>query len=286
MSTAPTAYERAAAGRHALQARFELCRERLKRNGRSGALRSFQAILARGTVAINMPIPKLVRFIEEGGYLSIYEFVARETGLTGKDLERAVLDRLREFGSIRLKLDQLFQFQHDTHYASFNLGGSGARRYGCCCVVFDPRHWTTFYTCYAGDSIRACCLADKTPALTEEEILADFAVGEDLERLATVRWEPSLQDLTQGPYFDPSEIRHIVEAADSLLEIHLHGPVTRDRIEEVRLAKADYRHLRDLARRAEGHPGPLPWEFDNVEPFRKMLESLERFEIPLVLAED
>jgi hypothetical protein len=286
MSTLPTAYTRAAAGRHALLSRFETCRERLKRNGRSKALRSFQAILARGTAAINMPIPKLVRFIEGGEYLSIYEFVAKETGLTGEDLERAVSDRLREFGPVRLKLDRLFGFQHDSHYASLNLGGAGARRYGCCCVVFDLRHWAPFHTCYAGDSVRACCHEDKTPALTDEEILAEFAIGEDLERLATVRWEPSLQDLAQGPYFDNSEVRHIVEAADSLLEIHLHGPVTRDRIEEVRLAKADYRHLRDLVRRAEGRSGPFPWEFDNVEPFRKMLEALDRFEIALVLAED
>ena len=233
-----------------------------------------------------MPIPKLVRFIEEGGYLSIYEFVAQETGLTGEELVRAVSDRLKEFGPVRLKLDRLFGFQHDSHYASLNLGGAGTRRYGCCCVVFNLRHWAPLYTCYAGDSVRACCHADKTPALTEEEILAEFAIGEDLERLATVRWEPSLQDLTQGPYFGPSEIRHIIEAADSLLEIHLHGPVTRDRIEEVRLTRADYHHLRDLERRAEGRPGPLPWEFDNVEPFRKMLESLDRFEVPLVLAED
>ena len=76
-----------------------------------------------------------------------------------------------------------------------------------------------------------------------------------------------------------------MEAEDSILEIQLHGPVTRNRVQEVLLPRADYRHLRDLVRRARGRTLPLPWEFDEVEPFSRMLELLERFEIPLVLAE-
>jgi hypothetical protein len=232
-----------------------------------------------------MPIPKLVRFLEEGAYLSVYEFVARETKLSGEDLSRAVQERLREFGPLRRQLDQAFHFQPDTHYASFNLGGAGAHRYGRCCAVFDLRHWAPFHTCYAGDSIRACFHADKSPALSEAEILAGFAIGEDLDRLATIRWEPSLEDPTQGPCFHPSEVRDMVEAEDSILEIHLHGPVTRDRIQEVLLTRGDYRHLRDLVRRAKGRSLPLPWEFDEAEPFNQMLKLLDRFEIPLVLAE-
>jgi hypothetical protein len=285
MTTRPAAYERALAGRDGLRTRFEESCERLKRNGRGNALRSFRAILSRGRAAINMPIPKLVRFLEEGGYLSVYEFVARETGLAGDDLDRAVEERLRELGPLRREIDQLFRFQSDTHYASLNLGGAGARRYGRCCVVFDLRHWAPFHTCYAGDSLRACFQADKRPALSEDEILAGFAVGEDLDRLATIHWEPSLEEPTQDLCFHPSEVRDMVEAEDSVLEIHLHGPVTRERIQEVSLARADYRHLRDLVRRARGRSLPLPWEFDEVDPFNRLVELLERFEIPLLMAE-
>lgn len=284
MTPRPTSYDRAFAGRDGLWARFEESRERLKRSGRANALRSFRAILSRGRAAINMPVPKLVRFLEEGKYLSLYEFVARETGLSGEDLENALQDRLREFGPPRQTIDRLFRFQPDTHYASFNLGGAGARRYGRCCVVFDLRHWAPFHTCYAGDSIRACFQANKTAALSEAEILAGFAVGEDFDRLATIHWESFFEDSTQDSCFHPSEVRDIVEAEDSVLEVHLHGPVTRDRIQEVLLDRGDYRHLRDLVRRAKGR-SVLPWEFDEAEPFTKMLGLLERFEIPLILAE-
>jgi hypothetical protein len=285
MTTRPVAYDRAISGRDGVRSRFEESCDRLNRSGRSDALRSFRAILSRGRAAINMPIPKLVRFLEEDGYLNIYEVVSRETGLMGEDLSKAVQERLREFGPMRRQIDQTFNFDPDTHYASFNLGGAGAHRYGRCCAVFDLRHWAPFHTCYAGDSIRACFQADKSPALSEAEILAGFAIGEDLDRLATIRWESSLEDPTQGPCFHPSEVRDMVEAEDSILEIHLHGPVTRNRVQEVLLPRADYRHLRDLVRRARGRLLPLPWEFDEVEPFNRMLELLERFEIPLVLAE-
>jgi hypothetical protein len=230
-----------------------------------------------------MPITKVARFVEEGSYLNIYEFVARETGLSGEDLERSVLERLKEFGPLRLKLDRLFCFQHDTHYASFNLGGAGARRYGSCCVTFDLRHWAPFHTCFAGDSIRACCSPEKEPLLKDEEILTSFGIGEDLDRLAVIRHERFLERQAHG--LDPGEVRDIIEADDSLLEIHLHGPVTRECIQEVRLSRADYHHLCDLSERAKGLSEPLPWEFDSVEPFQKMLAALDRFDIPLVLAE-
>jgi hypothetical protein len=285
MTTRSTAYERALAGQDGLRERFEKSRERLERSGRGNAQRSFRAILSRGRAAINMPIPKLVRFLEEGGYLNVYEFVARETGLAGEDLAREVRARLQGFGPLRRRIDETFQFQPDTHYAALNLGGAGARRYGRCCVVFDLRHWAPFHTCYAGDSIRACFQADKTPALSEEEILAGLAVGGDLDRLATIHWETFLAEPTQAPCFHPSEVRDLVEAEDSVLEVHLHGPVTRDRVQEVLLPRSDYRHLRDLVQRAGGRSLPLPWEFDEVEPFNQMLALLERFEIPLVLAE-
>src|SRR5947199_6813309 len=114
--SSPSAYERALAGRAGIQARYEAAREQLVTAECNGALRSFRAILARGKAAINMPIPRVAQFVDEGSYLNIYEFVARETGLSGEDLERAVLGRLKEFGPLRLKLDRLFCFQHDTHY--------------------------------------------------------------------------------------------------------------------------------------------------------------------------
>lgn len=284
MIVPPAAYEKAATGRQNLLSRFDECCSRLKQNGRNGTLRSFQSVMARGVAAINMSVARTASFIKDGGYLNIYEFVGQQTGLTGKRLERTVSTRLKELGPLRLKLDQLFHFQHDTHYASFNLGGAGARRYGFCCVTFDLRHWEPHHTCFAGDSIRACSGADKQAVLSDEEILVRFAIGEDLVRLATVRWESFLDG--QEHCIDPGEARALVEAEDSLLEVHLHGPVKREHIHEVRLSRADYRHLCDLARRAEGLTSPLPWEFDNVEPFRRLLDLLDQFDIPLVLAEE
>ena len=284
MTMLPAAYEQAVSGRSGVLTRFEKCCEHLKEKGQSGVLRSFWAVLARGRAAINMPVPKLVSFLKEGGYLNIYELTARNEKISGEALERAVLAKLQDLGPLRLKLDQLFHFQLDAHYASFNLGGAGARRYGRCCVIFDLEHWSPFYTCYGGDSIRSCCRADKTLALSDEEILEAFALGEDLHRIATIRWRRFLEE--QHHCVHPREVRDLIEAEDSLLEIHLHGPVRRPHIREVRFLRADFNHLRHLGEIAKEHSGPLPWEFDNAEPFGQMLELLEQFEIPLILAEE
>ncbi|MFY9825106.1 MAG: hypothetical protein WAM82_27255 [Thermoanaerobaculia bacterium] len=279
----PAAYTRALALGPGIEGRFETACGRLRSASCNGALRSFRSILARGKAAINMPLPKLVRFVEEGSYLNIYELVARETGLAGEELERAVSERLKDFGPLRLKLDRLFCFELETHYASFNLGGAGARRYGSCCVIFDLAHWAPYHTCFAGDSIRACCNSGREPLLTDEEILSSFGTGADLDRLAAIRYERFLE--RHAHTLDPGEVRDILEADDSLFEIHVHGPVTRDLVQEVRLSRADYHHLCDLAERARGLSGPLPWEFDSVGPFQAMLAALDRFDIPLVLAE-
>lgn len=278
------ACERAMSVRPGLLARFDGICEGLRARERGSALRSFWTVLARGRAAINMPVSKLVQFLKEGGYLNIYELTARNENLSGEALEQAVLAKLRELGPLRLKLDRLFRFQLDTHYASFNLGGAGARRYGCCCVIFDLEHWSPLHTCYGGDSIRACCRSDKTLALSDDEILEAFALGEDLHRVATIRWRRFLEK--QHHCVHPREVRGLIEAEDSLLEVHLHGPVKRSHIQEVRLLRADYDHLRQLAEEAEERSGPLPWEFDNAEFFGEMLELLDQFDIPLVLAEE
>src|SRR6201994_1871787 len=127
--TRPAPYERALSGRDRLWSRFEESRERLERSGRGNALRGFRAILSRGRAAINMPIPKLVRFLEEGGYLNVYEFVARETGLAGEARARAFEARVRELGPLRRRIAGLFHFHPATHYAALTGGGGGASRY-------------------------------------------------------------------------------------------------------------------------------------------------------------
>lgn len=233
-----------------------------------------------------MSIPSLVRFLTEGGYLNVYEFVQRETGLRGRALEEEVQERLRGMGPARLKIDRLFGFRRDTHYASLNLGGPGPQRYGPCCVVFDLSHWAPFHTCFAGDTIRSCFDGAGAQALSDDEILESLAIGEDAVRLAVIRHKEFLR--RQSFCVDPREVRDIVEAQDSLLEFHLHGAVTRKQVQEVRISRTEHHHLRDLSERFDAlpHPSrPLRLEFERVPLFRDLTALLKKHGIPLLMAE-
>jgi hypothetical protein len=277
------AYRVACGRRNDLVAEFQAFQEEMESLGKSGALRSFEAIFARATAAINMKIPVLVRFLKTGLWLNIYEFTAWTTGLKGQDLLDEVARRLGLLAGARTKLDTLFRFRRDTHYASLNLGGAGARRYGTCCVVFDLHHWSPFVTCFCGDSIRACFSERGDQVLEDDEILRLFSVEEDAPKLAALRHSEYLGK--QDFCVDQAEVRDIIEADDSLVEYHLHGPVRRELIREVRISRSDYRHLRDLMERYDPVRSPKRWEFDKVEPFRDVLALLDRYDIPLVVAE-
>ncbi len=279
----PRAFTTASKGRDDLLASFQAFREEMERSGKAGVLRSFGAVLDRATAAINMKIPGLVRFLRTGRWLNIYEFTAQSTGLRGKPLSDEVARRLGMLGGARTKMDKLFQFGRDTHYASLNLGGAGARRYGTCCVVFDLHHWAPFVTCFCGDSIRACFSEKGNQVLSDEEILRLFSIGEDASRLAALRHREYLRRQAFG--VDAAEVRDIIEADDSLVEYHLHGSVRRELVREVRISRSDYRHLHDLLERYDSVRDPKRWEFDKVQPFREMMALLDQYDIPLVVAE-
>lgn len=277
------AYDLAASRRPALLKRFQAVLHRLTDPDCRRALRSFQTVLAEGRVSINMSVRTGWSFLTGGHYLNVYEFVRWDQGLSGPELEQGVLDRLKDLGPPRRKLDTLFGFQEDTHYATFNLGGAGADRYGACCFVFDLRHWAPFHTCFAGDSIRACFSARKEQVLSDEEILASFAIGEDLERLAVIQNEDFLLDQKHGVL--RSEVVGLFADDDSFLEVHLHGPVLREQIQEVRFPMDRFRKLERASRRLNASSGPLPWSLDDTEPFRGLLDLLDRYEIPIVLVD-
>jgi len=252
--------------------------------GRMSVLRSFRAVLERRRVAINMKIPKLARFLEEGRYLNVYELTAKKTGATGAELAAAVELQLTSFSNQRLAIDRLFSFGTDAHYAALNLGGAGLTRYGDACVVFRPGAWSACSTCFAGDSIRLCFSAAGNLAASEAMVLGDFAPGEDAVALAVVA---HAADLLEGTAIcvDPVKVRRHLETGDLAIEVHLHGAVTRDEIAEVIMEQKKLEELEAISRKYDLLLPPRPFAYDIVPEFRRTQALLEDHGIPLVGAE-
>ena len=80
-------------------------------------------------------------------------------------------------------------------------------------------------------------------------------------------------------------LRGLLENSDSLIEIHLHGPIRREQIRAVLMPRSDLAHFWDLAQRAEDAPRPDAQEFDVVPFFLRLVELLRDHRIPLQMAE-
>lgn len=279
----PRAYYLALKNRPHLQNRFEEVSTRLSSAGFKSQLHTFVACLREGKAAINMSIPRCNHFLKSGQWLNIYEVVAKETGKTGIELLLEVKNRIPHWYSQRRKLDELFGFRRDTHFASLNIGGGGAQRYGVCCVIFDLSHWEPYYTCYGGDSIRACFDADGNKILSDTDILKYFAPGIDVHSVAVIRHEDYLQNPQPG--INLVDLRGIIEASDSLLEYHLHGKIGRSHIEKIILPGDKRNHYWNLALRSNSIPPPWPQEFDIVPHFLELVKLIDSYNIPLVTAE-
>jgi hypothetical protein len=274
----PRPYKLAFSRRARLQSAYAQVSERLHERAKSEILRLFQAAIEQGVASINMSIPDLNRFLKTGRWLNKYESVSIETGLKGRALVREVSRRLRELGSKRIEIDRILELQPDTHYSALNLGGLGVEeKFGSCCVVLDLSRWAPFHTCFSGDSIRACYTREGE-RLDVEAILDKFSVGENIAYLATVMQEAYLDGLNR---FDAAELRDVIESPISPIEIHLHGPVLREHILEVRLARKKLRYLSALRDRYERTEFKRASEFDDVEPFEELRHLLTFCQIPL-----
>jgi len=282
-SCRPKAYILALSLRPKLFDKFNDVKERLLRNGFKNRLIAFETLIRDCKASINMSIPKCNDFLKYGRWLNINEFVFIKKGKTGADLEKEIKSYLGKWYTSRRTIDKLFRFRRDTHYASINLGGIGPQRYGACCVVFDLSNWTPYYTCYGGDSIRACFDSKGNKVLADDAILEHFGVGQDVYQIATVRHKRYLRE--KKPGINISELQAILESTDSLIEFHHHGSVIREHIAQVIMSHAQITHYWELAERSSAKPKPWPQEYDVVPFFLEMIKLLDFYNIPLILKE-
>lgn len=275
-------YRLALSKREQLLSRFLTVEQQLSLDGCENILDSFRACISEGMASINMSIPSLNRFLTTGRWLNIYEAVRKETRKTGDSLEKEVKRRIPHWYRQRRTVDKLLRFRRDTHYASLNLGGAGSHQYGVCSVILDLSHWAPYHTCFGGDSIRACFDAQGRQVLADEAVLEKFGVGDDIYQVAVIRHQQLLRQAEPG--IDPTELQDVLEASSSLIEFHLHGPVSRDHILRVVMPRSQRNHYWELSKSSSAITKPWPQEYDIVPFFLKMNSLLETYRIPFLVA--
>jgi hypothetical protein len=274
--------QRALRARPALLARYSQAKAELSRAGASEVSTYFENTLQGAKAAVNMKLRSLSLFLAEGRWLNRYELVARDLGLRGRALDERVERDLKDLGVARLGTDKLLGFRHDTHYAYTNIGGLGPDRYGACAVILDLERWAARATCFAGDSLLACFTREGRRALSRDEALSRFAVAHDLPRLGVVHHLSFLA--RQDGCLDLEAARALIEGAETVLELHLHGPVLREHVLEVRIPHKDWQRLRSLSERLAALPEgrEVPAELEPAVELQEAQRQLKRFGIPLL----
>jgi hypothetical protein len=296
MASRPTgeeipAYKLALSKQAELYLRAGEAKDRIAEAGSTSIVHSAEKMIDwRVAPAINMGIAQCVRMLEHGAWLNIYELTRLQTGYSGKQLSEEIRKRLSN-GSIdwyerRRAIEELFEFSDNVHYAALHVGGAGASRYGDCCVVVDRYNWHNWATCFGGDSLRTCFDVAGNRMLPDSEALELFAVGADWWPLMLVKHESYFDRVDLPPGLDMHELQTLVEDPDSLIEVHLHGAITRADITAIMMPrKVRDRHFNKY-REWERKGRPQSHEFEMVSIFADFLRSLKTHRIAFQVTEE
>lgn len=280
-SGVPRAFNFARRGSPNLAAQHKRCVVRLKSLGRSAELRGFSSELSKGRPAINMKVGTLLDFITSGEYLNVYEVSARQAAASKMSIVNVLKEKL---GPIwykpRIRTDRLLGMNIDSHYAFLNIGGAGPiDKYGPCSVVLDDSLLRPHGTAFAGDSIKSIFDKRLRPILTKRQALDLLATASEATELAILAQRLFIERSRNG--IDLRLLRKIIEAADSLLELHIHGPIRRQDIVEVVMEGADHDRLwTTVCDMKDGRiRPPFSWKYDEAIAFAKLVKVCARHSV-------
>jgi hypothetical protein len=275
-SSQSAAYVLAAEQRRHHQTAYDAFKHRVTTSGAGAAtrLRTFESLLGRAKPAINMTLPACVRFLETGVWLNVYEKVAIDLGVpSGPDFDNAVREKLGQWYAPRQALERLLRFQSDTRYAALNLGGPGPD-YGDWCVRLAQPAIVQFATVFAGDPLRWVFDEHHKQVLSDTDVLHRFATHDDRTALAA---NHSGQMLFAELILNETTMRTLLEDRETLVEVHIHGKVTPNDVDEIAVRKSVFDKLSRLSLDYEDASvgARTAKRFANVAPFKRLLQLLD-----------
>jgi hypothetical protein len=199
------------------------------------------AVAQTGHVSINMRTTGLLRFIDSGRHMNVYEVAAEVSSKTGRPVDEILQKHLGKYYEKRVSFDTHFVDGQLFRYGALNIGCAGATRYGEFCLVLN----TTYVDQLAklaylkSDSLRDYMLPG--PTVNEPAIREDLATHAHRHMLASIKYE---QDLRGKSQTDWSEV---LCNSDSYIEAIFVGDFEVTHLRLVRITLSDYQRFADLA---------------------------------------
>lgn len=264
-----------------LAKRFTAEMARLSKAGGKAALLDFMAQLDEGYPAINMRCGTLAHFLETGKYLNTYEVAESETLRTKKPIHEILKRILGDWYAPRLNVDRILGMRFDTHYAYKNMGSRGPTEYGPCSVVLSKRLLRLQATAFSGDSVCSIFDKDARQLLTKSEALALLATADCSTKLAALEHSRFIETSKHG--ISVRDLHGRFDARDTLLELHIHGPIRRGDIIRIMMSESDLKRLFDLLEEISIRNLRPPWsrKYDEAAAFGRMYSRAQEHSIPV-----
>lgn len=281
MAAQPKSYTLAQTKRSALVRRYTKVVASLVGDGVKSRLKTFESMLKNGCPAINMTLPGCIRFLESGHWLNVHEVVALNVKASqGPDFDRELQRILGPWYKPRIDFERLLEFRRDTHYSALNLGGAGPD-YGECCVRFGSSAPLEFSTIFAGDPLRVAFDDDGNRILSDDDVLARFAIYCDRAALAAVA-NPAFLD--SMPIIDRDSLIRMLDDRETLIEVHLHGSVRREHATEIAIQRDFFLSVgrRCLEYEEASRHEREAKKFSKVRAFKRLLQLTDWYGLKLL----
>lgn len=278
MTRQPKAYLLALQGSAGLRHRYDALCQRLSGDGVRVRIRTFDELICSGRAAINATLSGCVRFLEHGSWLNVYESIALDPKTaSGAAFRKAVREKLGEWYKPRVTFERLLKLSQLSHYASLNIGGGGPD-YGPCCIRLGRALDLGLATTFAGDPLRVVFASDGTRQMADRRVLDRFAVFGDRGPLAAVHNESAL---TTTLALDEEAVIALLENRETLIEVHVHGPVLVADVEEItmRTSMAVSLEKRCLDYKTASRRERKGKRFDDVRAFKRLLKLIDGTDI-------
>lgn len=189
-----------------------------------------------GRVSMNMRPCIAADLLHRDQYKNMYEAVAEEAALTGRETREILRQRLGKYFEKRIRFDAVFSEGRSFKYGALNIGGVGATRYGSFCVVLKPS-FPDRVAYLKQDSLNR--YADEHGNFDEEAFQSDLACHSHRQLLAALKHAHEIESRKDN--------WSTMLCCDSeYIEAIFVGAVNKSTVDEVRVSASEHRTLWDL----------------------------------------
>jgi hypothetical protein len=233
-------FQLAASNLIALEVRYGTVQSGLSGSELADWLEFGRSVAKLGHISINMRGAGLLRFLDLGKHLNVYEVAMEVSAKTGRTADETLRTHLGKYYEKRIAFDTHFVDGNLFRYGALNIGCAGATRYGEFCIVLK--------TAYIEELMRLAYLKSDSlneymepgPSVNEPAIREDLATHSRRHLLASIKYGKDLLGRVRSQWSE------LLCNSASYIEAIFVGDLETAHIGLVRISVSDFQRFADL----------------------------------------